>query len=158
MISSLHNCRIRVDYCARSDASKCVLHHGRRRDVESIVARLPSTTTTTSGRPSSSSSSYFWRSPVGLDHHTVVGLVIRPWTTARAIYGRVATHGHFAEFHHVVERANPPCDHVVSACVFSTRDVVRDFDKEMAFNFRRELRYRVICIAEELAIVAAVAK
>ena len=79
------------------------------RDVGNTVARLLSTTTTTtmttktSGRPSSSSF-YFWKSPVGLDHHTVVGLVIQSRTTARAIYGRVATRGHFAEFHYVIER------------------------------------------------------
>jgi len=101
---------LQVHYCMKRDMSKCVQHRERtsRRQESNIVVRLLSTTTTTttmtttktSGRPSSSF--YFWKSPVGLDHHTVVGLVIR--TTARAIYGRVATRGHFAEFHYVVER------------------------------------------------------
>lgn len=59
-----------------------------RRDVESIVDDDDDVSTT------SSSSSYFWRSLVGLDHRTPWWGWLRLWTIARAIYGRVATHGH----------------------------------------------------------------
>jgi len=64
-IVSPHNCCIQGDYCAKREMSKCVLHRGRtprRREYHR-------SSTTTSERPSSSSS-YFWRSPVGPDHHT----------------------------------------------------------------------------------------
>lgn len=60
-----------------------------RRDVESIVDDDDDVSTS-----SSSSSSYFWRSLVALDHRTPWWGWLRLWTIARAIYGRVATHGH----------------------------------------------------------------
>jgi len=95
---------------------------------------------------SSSSSSYFWRSLVGLDHHTPWWGSLRPWTTVRAIYGRVATHGHFVEFYHVVARyrANPsrgitPFPH---ACLFK-RDHIFALDSTLcrakAHVFRKTL-------------------
>lgn len=70
-IISLYNCCIQVALLRETWRVEMRPAPDERRDVESTVARLPSTatTTTTSGRLSSSSS-YFWRSPVGLDHHT----------------------------------------------------------------------------------------
>lgn len=78
--------------------------------------------------------------------HTVVGLVIRRWITARAIYGRVATCGHFAEFHHVVERhwTNPSWNHVVSACVrFYTRPHSRAWCRTATLNTHVSKRYNL---------------
>ncbi|KAM0728577.1 hypothetical protein ACS0PU_004832 [Formica fusca] len=63
-----------------------------RRDVETIVGLL--LVDVDDVETSSSSSSYFWRSLVGLYHCTPWWGWLRPWTIVRAIYGRVATHGH----------------------------------------------------------------
>lgn len=142
---------ITVQGATRRNAS-CITDE--RRDVESIVARLPSTTTTTtSGRPSSSSS-YFWRSPVGLDHHT-------PWWGW--LYGRgpppapfmgasrrMVTLPNFTTWSNDTEQIPLEITSFPRACMRGI--FARDVEKKiMALNFG-ELYHQVIWIADYMAV------